>query len=281
MKRCLLCGSEMVETDYNLRDSKELKVLKCKKCALEMLSDFSHIDGNFYEKGLMLGSNADPQKWLNKSRPDDNRRFSKLKKILKNKKILDFGCGAGGFLELANEVSDVCGIEKQKKMLEFMKSKNLKVFSDICELNNEKFDVITMFHVLEHLNNPEKTINVLKGLLNPNGKLIIEVPNTNDALLSLYNCKFFSDFTHWSCHLWGFNNKNLKKMLEETGFKKVKIKKVQRYNFLNHIKWLFQHKPDGHKELKSDYISFINYFYTLFLKLTSKTDTIIAICSVN
>ena len=278
MKRCFLCDGELKETDYNLRDSKNLRVLKCKKCSLEMLSDFKHIDSNFYEDGLMLSPKISPKSWLNKSKTDDVRRFDKLKGILKNKKILDFGCGAGGFVELADKISDACGVEKQKKMFDFMKKKNLKVYSDISELKNEKFDVITMFHVLEHLNNPQESINELKNLLNPKGKLIIEVPNTNDALLSLYGCKSFSDFTHWSCHLWGFNNKNLKKMLKNSGFKKVKIKKIQRYNFLNHIMWLFCHKPNGHKEFEAFYNPVFNYLYTLFLKLMSKTDTIVAVC---
>ena len=278
MKKCYLCDGELVETDYKLRDSNKIKVLKCKKCALETLSDFSHIDETFYENGLMLNPNIKPEQWYIKSKDDDVRRFNKLKKFLKNKKVLDFGCGAGGFIELASSISDAFGIEKNKIMTDYIKSKNLKVYSDISEVENQKFDVITMFHVLEHIKNPQNILDELKNILNKNGKIIIEVPNTSDALLSLYDCKSFSDFTHWSCHLWGFNDKNLKALLKGFGFKKIRIKKIQRYNFLNHIRWIFYHQPNGHKTFNKYYSFIADCLYVLFLKLTSKTDTIVAIC---
>ena len=95
---CPLCKSENIELkDYKIRDNKnDLRILKCKKCSMVFLSSFEHINQNFYKKGLMHSYSFNPQNWLNNSKEDDLRRFNLLKNEAKNKKVLDFGCGAGG-----------------------------------------------------------------------------------------------------------------------------------------------------------------------------------------
>lgn len=66
----------------------------------------------------------------------------------------------------------------------------------------ETFDVITMFHVFEHLKNPGKWLDEIARALKPRGILFIEVPNANDVLLSFYESEAFADFTYWSAHLY-------------------------------------------------------------------------------
>lgn len=275
-KKCYICGSSEIEdTGYSLRDDKTIKVLRCKRCSLVFLSSFEHINKDFYKDGKMHSGNFDHKRWLEASYDDDRRRFLMLKKIIKGKKLLDFGCGAGGFLMMAKDyASKVAGVEKQDALRALFNEKNLDIFDNLDEIH-DKFDVITMFHVLEHLPDPKSVIKELLNKLKDDGKLIIEVPNEDDALLSLYACKKFADFTHWSCHLYSFNRKTLKKLLEDTGVKVNYIKPVQRYGFANHLYWLLRGEKGGHNVWEKLDNPVLNFFYKNFLKLISKTDTLV------
>ena len=275
-KKCYICGSSEIEdTGYSLRDDKTIKVLRCKRCSLVFLSSFEHINKDFYKDGKMHSGNFDHKRWLEASYDDDRRRFLMLKKIIKGKKLLDFGCGAGGFLMMAKDyASKVAGVEKQDALRALFNEKNLDIFDNPDEIH-DKFDVITMFHVLEHLPDPKSVIKELLNKLKDDGKLIIEVPNEDDALLSLYACKKFADFTHWSCHLYSFNRKTLKKLLEDTGVKINYIKPVQRYGFANHLYWLLRGEKGGHNVWEKLDNPVLNFFYKNFLKLISKTDTLV------
>lgn len=271
---CPLCKSENIELkDYKIRDNKnDLRILKCKKCSMVFLSSFEHINQDFYKNGLMHSYSFNPQNWLNNSKEDDLRRFNLLKNEAKNKKVLDFGCGAGGFLLLMKNVCSIKGVESQESLEDFYKSNNLDVFSSIDEIK-EKFDVITMFHVLEHLKEPEKIIEKLLNLLNEKGEIIIEVPNEDDILLSLYKCKPFADFTHWSCHLFCYNKKTLKKFFSKMNVKINYIKPIQRYGLANHLYWLIKGQKGGH--LRWKYLNNYDFIYKKIPPLLNKSDTLI------
>ena len=73
-------------------------------------------------------------------------------------------------------------------------------------------------------------------------------PNADDALLTLYQSKPFSEFTYWSCHLFLYTESTLAKLAEKAGLRINYIKQVQRYNLANHLYWLSKGKPGGHKE---------------------------------
>ena len=274
-KHCHNCNSTNYEILHKgTRDKNNLDVLICKDCGLLFLSDFSHISEKFYAEGGMLNNKIDLQVWINATKEDDFRRFSTLKNKIKNKVLVDFGCGNGGFLNFVKEICDkVYGIELQKDNYDYFKKCNLNVISDI-ELLPEKVDFVTMFHVLEHLKNPVEELKKLKPYLKENAKVIIEVPNSKDALISLYNCKSFKDFVFWSCHLFVYNEKSLRQIVQKAGYKINTVKYIQRYNFLNHLYWIFQNKPGGHKIWGKFYFAPLNILYCLFLKVFKITDTL-------
>ena len=147
------------------------------------------------------------------------------------------------------------------------------IFDTIQKLP-EKADIVTMFHVLEHLKDPIESLKEIKKYLNPNGKIIIEVPNSNDALLKLYRSKSFANFVFWSCHLFVYNPKNLKQIVQKSGLKVKKIRYIQRYSLMNHMYWLLKHKAGGHKIWAKYDCKLFNTAYSFFLKLTKTTDTI-------
>lgn len=274
-QKCYSCGGGDFEIIHRgTRDNANLDVLKCKNCGLLFLSDDSHIDSTFYEQGGMLGGKFNLQNWINNTFEDDKRRFLMLKKDLKNKVLTDFGCGNAGFLNLAkNTAKKVYGVELQKDLYEYFDKCNLEVYADIAAIP-EKSDIITMFHVLEHIKNPVQILKNLKPHLNQGGKIIIEVPNSKDALIRLYNCKSFQDFVYWSCHIYVYNEKTLKKIVQDAGYKIEKFRQIQRYSLINHLFWLFKHKPGGHKKWAKFDLKPLNWVYSFILKLFKMTDTL-------
>ncbi len=102
--------------------------------------------------------------------------------------------------------------------------------------------------------------------------MIIEVPNSNDVLLTLYENEPFQNFTYWSQHLFLFNKKTMTELIKQAGLQLNWIKHVQRYPLSNHLYWLAKGKPGGHQVW--DVIN-VDKEYENQLSDMGKTDTII------
>jgi 2-polyprenyl-3-methyl-5-hydroxy-6-metoxy-1,4-benzoquinol methylase len=209
---------------------------------------------------------------------DDLRRTILFEKYLKNKDILDFGCGRGDFLKNLRNYKSLSGVELSKDCINYIQ-KNIKKINMSSDINSfkKKFDVITMFHVLEHIPQQIKTLKILKSKLKKKGKIIIEVPHAEDFLILQDDLKEFKSFTFWSEHLILHTFKSLKVFLLKAGFKNIKIEYYQRYNFLNHLHWFLQRKPYGHYLYKNSISDKLNLSYCKNLKKLGQTDTLIAI----
>ena len=119
MIKCYLCNSTSFKTRKGVvRDVPDLEILECAGCGLVTLSSLEHIQAGFYEKSGMHGEALVPiDIWLKETDGDDQRRFEMLKVALANKKVLDFGCGAGGFLVKAQALAaHVAGIELEQRV---------------------------------------------------------------------------------------------------------------------------------------------------------------------
>ena len=271
----LISKSNFVILSNKTRD-KKIKVIKDLKTKIIFLEKFirdtKHYenDRNMNEKNLI--------KYISKCKNDDKRRYQQFKNILKQKKILDFGCEFGGFLKNITNSKKLFGLEVNKNCIKFLK-KNIKKINviDNLEKNKTKFDVITMFHVLEHIPYQIKTLKVLKSKLNSKGKIIIEVPHAEDFLILQEELKEFKNFTFWSEHLILHTYKSLKSILLKSGFKNINIQYYQRYNFSNHLGWFLKRKPGGHNFYKETVSDELNSSYCENLKKLGQTDTLIAV----
>lgn len=278
-KKCCLCnGLKFNNRPGSVRDNCKLKILVCASCGLVFLSSFAHIENNFYENSNMhAGKTLDVNVWIKKTEQDDQRRFEYIKNILPQRSLLDFGCGTGNFIAKASRLTDKAfGIEPEVCLREYFDQMNLKVYSSITEIpTKDKYDIITLFHVLEHLPDPKATLIELSKFLKNKGQIIIEVPSADDALLTLYNCEAFSHFTYWSCHLFLFNSKTLKELAAQVKLKINYLKQVQRYPLSNHLFWLAQGKPGGHEKWNFIDSKELNKAYENQLGAIGKCDTIL------
>ncbi|SHG53286.1 class I SAM-dependent methyltransferase [Flavobacterium defluvii] len=137
-------------------------------------------------------------------------------------KILDIGAGTGDFLLTAkNDGWNVIGIEPSDRAKNIAKQKGISFVEETASLENNSFDVITMWHVLEHVPNLENQINELKRLLKPTGTLIVAVPNFKS-----FDAKHYGEF--WAAfdvpiHFWHFSKKAIKSLFEKVDMKLEKV----------------------------------------------------------
>ncbi len=155
------------------------------------------------------------------------KRKLKLINSLSNKKgkILDIGCGTGDLLSVCEKDGwDIFGVEPSQKAIALARSKVIsseRIVSDLSSLDtNNTYDVITMWHVLEHVPNLMEYIEALKSLLSKDGHLIVAVPNfkSHDAL-------HYKEF--WAAydvprHLWHFSERAIRHVFGQGGFEVVK-----------------------------------------------------------
>lgn len=261
-----------------VRDRDDVGVLRDEESGIIFLDRSDHMTIDHYveiEDGKYW--NADSRvEALKKYAEDDTRRYKQFKHLIENKKILDVGCGTGGFMDLARPVAtSVSLVEPQAFIVKELRDLGYEVFDLTEQLPDQSYDVVTLFHTLEHLVEPIEVLCEIKRSLNKNGQLIIEVPHARDVLLKIPE---FREFTFWSEHLILHTKDSLKKILETAGFTNVNIFGYQRYPLSNHLHWLVNNKPGGQKiypEFDQN-----NKTYESMLIEADKTDTIIAIAEV-
>lgn len=132
-------------------------------------------------------------------------------------KLLDVGSGTGDFLLAArNRGWIISGVEPNETARKKSFAKDVIVKSSLNDLSQEQFQVITLWHVLEHLPDLEKSITKLKTLLAENGMLIVAVPNFKS-----FDAKHYKE--HWAAydvprHLWHFSRKAIEIIFSKHGF---------------------------------------------------------------
>lgn len=170
------------------------------------------------------------------------------------KTILDVGAGTGDFLKVCkNDGWKITGIEPSEKARDFAKNKNIPLLKEISETENKQFDVITLWHVLEHIPNLVEYIQYLKKLLKPNGVLIIAVPNHKS-----YDAAYYKDY--WAAfdvprHLWHFSKTSISKLFSMVD---MNIEKILPMKFDSYYVSLLseKYKTKKSKPIKAFFIGF-------------------------
>ena len=128
--------------------------------------------------------------------------------------LLDVGAGTGDFLKVAKEKGwQVHGMEPNKNAAKLALEKGIDLKASLNDFEGKQFDVITLWHVLEHIPNLEETILKLAALVKPQGALIIAVPNFKS-----FDARYYGKF--WAAydvprHLWHFSKESMKNLFAE------------------------------------------------------------------
>ena len=138
-------------------------------------------------------------------------------------KILDIGAGTGDFLlEAKNKNWETVGVEPNEKAKSIAIKKGVLFADTIEKLESNSFDVITLWHVLEHVPDVVHQVAELKRLLKPSGTLIIAVPNFKSFDANYYK-------TFWAAydvprHLWHFSKTAIEKLFDKQNMNLVAVK---------------------------------------------------------
>jgi len=166
-------------------------------------------------------------------------------------RILDIGAGTGDFLSIAKKDGwQTIGVEPSTKAKSIAINKGVSFVDLTTELANNSFDVISMWHVLEHVPDLDKQIKELKRLLKPKGTLLIAVPNFKS-----FDAKHYEKF--WAAydvpiHFWHLSKTAIKLLFEK---EKMKLEKVLPMKFDSFYVSLLSEK------YKSGKMNFIKAFY--------------------
>ena len=167
-------------------------------------------------------------------------------------RILDIGTGTGDFLSVAkNDGWQTIGVEPSDRAKAIAKNKGVSFVEETSELENNSFDVISMWHVLEHVPDLDIQIKELKRLLKPTGTLIIAVPNFKS-----FDAKYYGKF--WAAfdvpiHFWHFSKTAIKLLFEK---EEMKLEKVLPMKFDSFYVSLLSEK------YKSGKMNFVKAFLT-------------------
>ena len=141
-------------------------------------------------------------------------------------KVLDIGCGLGTTLDdLVRSGCEVLGIEPNPDAAKMCKERGLNVECGLIEdmiYPENFFDVVLLFHVIEHLPSPKNTLQKIFQILKPGGRLFIACPNADSYLF-----KFFGEYWagwHLPFHFYHFTPQTMSKLIGLTAFEIVKLK---------------------------------------------------------
>ena len=152
-----------------------------------------------------------------------NQKLNWIEKLKSPGKILDVGAGTGDFLLNAKKRGwQVSGVEPNDAARKLALLKNLDLKDELSKFSNDKFDVICLWHVLEHIPNLEEEISNFKALLKDDGMLVIAVPNFKS-----HDAKYYQEF--WAAydvprHLWHFSQEGINNLFSKFGLNLVSTK---------------------------------------------------------
>lgn len=233
VQNCPVCNSTnfspfLICTDFFVSEE-EFSIKRCHKCGLkitENIEDEENI-GRYYQSEKYISHSNTTTGFVNsvyhavrRYMLGSKRRLIEKVTSLKAGRILDVGTGTGFFLnEMKENGWQVTGTEKNSEARDFAQKEfglNNLPSEELFALDENSFDVITLWHVLEHIHQLSENMKAFNRLLNNKGKLIIAVPNSDS-----YDAKHYKSY--WAAydvprHIWHFTPKQMKLLGEKHGF---------------------------------------------------------------
>jgi len=240
-KKCIFCEKDLSIYKDKIEDflvSNETFSLKiCESCGVLYTSPFPAKNkiNEYYKSDQYLSHSEKPKSPFEKLYFLIRNFNIKLKyRIIKKYKkkieyLLDYGCGTGEFLSFCANKKMICvGYEPEENARKIANKKSSKFLSMLNDKNiikenyYKKFDVVTLWHVLEHIYELEEIMALIKNALNQNGILFIALPNYES-----YDAKFYGN--RWAGydvprHLYHFNYSAVKNLAKNNNLKIIKIK---------------------------------------------------------
>jgi 2-polyprenyl-3-methyl-5-hydroxy-6-metoxy-1,4-benzoquinol methylase len=232
--QCPVCKSNSFKTflvckDYTV-SNQNFNIVSCTACSFKFTNPRPEDEklGNYYKSEDYI-SHSNTNKGLVSKLYKFIRNYTLknklniISKFVSRGTLLDYGCGTGMFLNVCQKAGwNSFGIEPDEGARNLASEMSLKLFSDkkqIQHLTNHTFDVITLWHVLEHVTDLRETLSFFNETLSKNGVLIIALPNYTS-----FDANYYKEF--WAAydvprHLYHFSFETIQKLLSQFEFKLI------------------------------------------------------------
>ncbi len=233
INNCPVCNATNFKTSLTCKDytvsREDFTIVICENCGFRFTNPRpdNEVLGNYYKSEDYI-SHSDTKKGIISQLYHAVRNYTLKKKIqlvarhVSRGTILDYGCGTGMFLKVCQDNGwRSFGMEPDEGARKIGTDMGLAVFSDKIKLseniNSQKFDAITLWHVLEHVTDLDATLDFFNAKLNDKGVLIIAVPNHTS-----FDAKYYKEF--WAAydvprHLYHFHPQTIEMLLGRFDFK--------------------------------------------------------------
>ena len=236
IEKCAVCHEQEFDTFLEVKDymitQEQFMIVECKSCGFHFTNPIPEENqiGEYYKSEEYISHSSTKKGVINfLYNVVRNHTLKQKIKWIKNttdgRKLLDIGSGTGHFLKTANEKGfSGYGIEPDDDARNFAhKEHHVRSCAqeELYNMETKSVDVITMWHVLEHVYHLEKDIQEIHRILSSSGKLFVAVPN-----MGSYDAKYYGKF--WAAydvprHLYHFQKTDISKLFSNNGFALEKV----------------------------------------------------------
>jgi hypothetical protein len=197
---------------------------------------------------------------------------------IRQAKILDYGAGHGGFLQAGSSVfPGLIGFDLSKRVCASHQAAGWSCVNSLEEISRD-IEVVVLFHVLEHLRRPWERLSSLRQRFSLAHTFVIEVPNTDEALNSVFRNQAYRR-NHFSAdHVYYFTSKTLRQVVEAGGLSVIVDTQLQRYTLANTLGWIRDSKGGGQNVWNILNDSTLNEQYENVLIRDGIADSIFMVC---
>jgi len=203
-------------------------------------------------------------------------------RLPKSGRVLEIGCSSGFMLyPLVERGLDCVGVEPSGVFGEYVRSRGVDCYDSTEDLiaagrHRGGFDLILHSFVLEHISAPKAFLQQQLDMLKPGGRIVFEIPNAADPLLTIYDLPAFERFYWIVAHTWYFSKQSLEHLLGTLN-QPFEILLDQRYDLSNHLVWARDGKPGGMNRFTPKFGGAIEDQYRQALVASGRCDTLIGI----
>jgi|GEM_PF-1447799 len=249
---CPLCkGANCDLILQGISDSSSTNVWHCQSCSVQFLDPFMTLEDetsyyeNYYKSQLTRHNSS---KSLSDIQSESLGYYQEylseyIELFFSVDEVLEIGCGSGGLIKFLKDTifcQKVFGCERSETNLKFLRSQfpEYQFAREFSAFTKNKFSIVVGIAVLEHIREPIQFLKSIKHFLKTDGRIVLEMPNQRDPLVSIYEVPEYVEFNYQKQHYYTYSETTLGFLATQAGFKIDDFYYHQQYGLDNHISWL-------------------------------------------